>query len=675
MGSLCLVAGQGQGFDQAFDFTGLAAQRGVGRGGGPQFGPQLAVPGRGRRGAGPAAIRQFVLDAAGPEDRSFLPGGEPARALIEFFERADRRSGALRRPSSPAEMSLAPSPARPEPVASRPAPAAASEIPLRSRPTPLAARSSLSPRRVSRRGLDFAFAGQQFVAALAQRRHPAVDLARADHRLHGGVGADPALGSAQRCSGARSVIGPRSVAATRMNGASQPAPIALSIVSASWRAWLEVGSCEALGGPVLSAITGRASRTRTRADRAGGKSRAGEGGVDRRHQAAPLPRRADPPAVDVGTEQEEQRRRHDVAMRTLIAVTTVAVPARERNSDPGMTQRITAIATTSVAPAKAVVRPAVRRVRRGGLQRLHPRRQLLAEARDHQQGVVDAERQPHHRRHGQGEAVDPELAGGEGEHATGGEHRRGAEEQRDRRRDRRAEDEEQDQQQERDRDQLGGPGRVDRFVLDRPREGRVPGLRRADRRPYSLRQDPVQPWHPVLDRILGVEVKVGENQRLARRRPQPLQVPPSQGESVVAPGSAAQPPNEPRPLTIEGGGGAAKQDRERSRVAEVLPQAAPHRAPSRCPALPSEVGRSFPSTPIPSKPSTTTTTKATTKVTRGCRRPHRAPSAPLPPSIVAKALQAHHDEALRLSSFLSVESTRCLARLNPRAGACTPAVL
>ena len=52
-----------------------------------------------------------------------------------------------------------------------------------------------------------------------------------------------------------------------------------------------------------------------------------------------------------------------MAIRTLTTVTTIAVPASERNSDPGITQRVTAIARTRVEPAKAVVRPAVRRVR------------------------------------------------------------------------------------------------------------------------------------------------------------------------------------------------------------------------------------------------------------------------------------------------------------------------
>ncbi len=47
---------------------------------------------------------------------------------------------------------------------------------------------------------------------------------------------------------------------------------------------------------------------------------------------------------------------------TLIAVTRIAVPARERSSDPGSTKIETIIETNRVVPAKTVVRPAVRRV-------------------------------------------------------------------------------------------------------------------------------------------------------------------------------------------------------------------------------------------------------------------------------------------------------------------------
>ena len=51
-------------------------------------------------------------------------------------------------------------------------------------------------------------------------------------------------------------------------------------------------------------------------------------------------------------------------MISEIAVTRIAVPARESRSDPGRTKTETAIEAKSVVPAKSVVRPAVRRVAR-----------------------------------------------------------------------------------------------------------------------------------------------------------------------------------------------------------------------------------------------------------------------------------------------------------------------
>jgi len=47
---------------------------------------------------------------------------------------------------------------------------------------------------------------------------------------------------------------------------------------------------------------------------------------------------------------------------TEIAVTRIAVPARESSSEPGRTKTETSIETKRVVPANIVVRPAVRRV-------------------------------------------------------------------------------------------------------------------------------------------------------------------------------------------------------------------------------------------------------------------------------------------------------------------------
>ena len=71
----------------------------------------------------------------------------------------------------------------------------------------------------------------------------------------------------------------------------------------------------------------------------------------------------------------------------------------------------TSIESISVLPAKTVVRPAVCRVARGRLGGSAPPGELFAEARDHQQRVVDPERQAHHRADGEREGVDAEPVG------------------------------------------------------------------------------------------------------------------------------------------------------------------------------------------------------------------------------------------------------------------------
>ena len=72
-----------------------------------------------------------------------------------------------------------------------------------------------------------------------------------------------AIRRCQRLSRARRsgvVIGPSGAAATRTKGASHPGPTASSIVSAFWRASLEVGSSSTPGAAVVRARAGAASR-------------------------------------------------------------------------------------------------------------------------------------------------------------------------------------------------------------------------------------------------------------------------------------------------------------------------------------------------------------------------------------------------------------------------------
>ena len=74
-------------------------------------------------------------------------------------------------------------------------------------------------------------------------------------------------------------------------------------------------------------------------------------------------------------------------------------------------KKATSIESSRVLPAKAVVRPAVRRVVAAASSGVGPFAELLAEARDHQQRVVDPERQAHHRADREREGVDVEPVG------------------------------------------------------------------------------------------------------------------------------------------------------------------------------------------------------------------------------------------------------------------------
>ena len=253
-------------------------------------------------------------------------------------------------------------------------------------------------------------------------------------------------------------------------------------------------------------------------------------------------------------------------------------------------------------PAKIVVRPAVRRVSARRLDRLVPRRQLLAEARDHQQRVVDPQRQPHHRADGQREGVDVEPGGEEVEDPARGDHRDRAEGERDRRRDRRAEDEQEDDQQERQGEQLAALGGVDRFVLDRPREGGVAGLGRASPAAWIvLFEDLVRVRGTVS--LTAVFMSTWKSARISARRgvgPQALR--PSRGPRARASspsGRGAGPRISSGPWRSIAAAGPAEQDRERGRVAEVFAQQLRWRARTSVPGTSSVVGSSLPSTPVP----------------------------------------------------------------------------
>ena len=183
-------------------------------------------------------------------------------------------------------------------------------------------------------------------------------------------------------------------------------------------------------------------------------------------------------------------------------------------------KKATAIESTSVLPAKIVVRPAVRRVVQAASIGIGAGRYLLAEARDHQEGVVHPQRQAHHRTDGQRQGADVEPVGEDREQAARGEDRDGAEAERDRCRHRRAEDEQKDDQKDRQGNQLGPLATADRLVLDRAQERGEAGLRGANRRVDRFFEDTIDQGHPVVDGLVEVVVEVGDDQGAAGARPQ-----------------------------------------------------------------------------------------------------------------------------------------------------------
>ena len=162
-----------------------------------------------------------------------------------------------------------------------------------------------------------------------------------------------------------------------------------------------------------------------------------------------------------------------------------------------------------------------------------------------------------------------QMGGEQEENTARGDHGDRPEPQRDQRRHRRAEDRQQHQQEERDRDQLGPLGGGDRLVLDRPRERGIAGLVGLDRSVDLGSEDLIQPRNDVGDRFRGAGVEVSQDQRLVRAGAQARERIPVPGREGGDLGVGAQSPDQRRALAVERGGGAAQEDRERRRFAEV----------------------------------------------------------------------------------------------------------
>jgi hypothetical protein len=150
-----------------------------------------------------------------------------------------------------------------------------------------------------------------------------------------------------------------------MKGACHPGPTAAEIASESLRAGLDEASSSTPGEPVSKARAGAESSSRGRAIAAvaiAGRRRAAAAAAATRER--PDPGRELPicPALIRGPSRASRAGREAPAMSTAIAVTTARAAASETSNEPGWKKAERKIEKKRVAPAIAVVRPALRRV-------------------------------------------------------------------------------------------------------------------------------------------------------------------------------------------------------------------------------------------------------------------------------------------------------------------------
>ncbi len=520
-------------------------------------------------------VGQVELQQQRPQRDAALGAGELAGAGGEGFERVDRPLAAGAGGGEAARDRQRPGAGPAGPLGEQAGPGAGLREPPPQQGDAAARAGQVAAEPAeARERPGFAARGEQRRAGLAQRFDGAGDLRRADHRLDAGQRRDPALPASE--GGKAGGIGDLAVAGgddeheRRFEAGADRAGDQFEVLPGG----SVLGQLRLAGRASLQRDRGRGEEEHDRPDRDRDRGRAPQGGVDQGHQArASIGGGADPPAIQVRAEQnedggggdggDEDAERDDHRHRRRQRGEQRAGDDEERDQHR---EQQRAAGEDRGAPRGSPRHP-------GRVDRVGAARQLLAEAGDHQQRVVDAQRQPHHRADGEREGVDVEPAGEDVEQAARADHRHGAEGERDHGGDRRAEYEQEDDQQDRQRDQLSALAGGDRFVLDRPRQGGVAGLGGANRRPHVLRQDPVQLRDRVVDGLDPADVEVDDDQGAAGARAQPRDgaaIPGGEGGHRRA--AVAQGANERRALAFERGRRAAQEDRERGAVAEVLLQ-------------------------------------------------------------------------------------------------------
>ena len=163
------------------------------------------------------------------------------------------------------------------------------------------------------------------------------------------------------------------------------------------------------------------------------------------------------------------------ATSTATIVATNKPSAEETSSAPGASSSAVSIPIASAVPANSTVRPARAAVSCDRVRHGAAGRQLLAEARDDEQRVVDAEREPDHRDHVERERVDLHARSDQAHQRGADARHEQAADRRHERRERAAEDRQQHHEQDRQRDQLALVERVQRGLVDRAHQRRLAG--------------------------------------------------------------------------------------------------------------------------------------------------------------------------------------------------------
>ena len=314
------------------------------------------------------------------------------------------------------------------------------------------------------------------------------------------------------------MIGPLRAATTISKGASQPGPTALIDRfgalpgRAGARQLLNSGSAgvegEGGGGE-------QRQRDRDQHRRQGGPAQGGVGGGGDAGAAATGPPGADRARVDPLAEQREKGRQGDPGDRDGDRGDDDERGRQREQQRPRLQERGE---EDRGEEHRAREHSRATRGPPGCPRRLPgrgPARQLLAEAGDDEERVVDPEGEAHHRADDHREGFDRHEGVEQDEDAAAGEHGEGAEGERDQGGDERAEDEQQDDQEQRRGDQLGALGRRQRFGLQGPRDACIAGLDRFERGMGAPLQGAFEARHGAAHRHVEGQVVVEQDDRPA----------------------------------------------------------------------------------------------------------------------------------------------------------------